>query len=457
VDETITDAFEATPTRERQVTRLVFLTNADDPRIASSYHSLDDLDEVRFHRGPRATARDGRSLRLTFDDARMSSAHGSLQRRDGRWVLEDPSSKNGTLVDGAITRRAELVDGSVLELGRCFFMFRTSRLTRDPPAAFAGDLAAGELARLATFSPALAADYAPIARLAASTVSVVVTGETGTGKEVVARAIHELSGRAGAFIAVNCGALPPALVEAELFGHRRGAFSGAVIDRRGLVRSSDGGTLFLDEIGELPVSAQAALLRVLQEREVLPVGDDRPVGVDLRVVAATLRDLDAAVDEGRFRADLRARLAGHAVTLTPLRERLEDLGLLLAALLDRLTPRRVRFAPSVLRTLLAHDWPDNIRGLEQVLRTALALAANDTIELDDLPVTLRRARPTQPVAMPRSVLPTDDLSLRETLVALLAANDGNVVAIARTLGKQRAQIYKWIKRFGIDLAMFRRA
>jgi transcriptional regulator with AAA-type ATPase domain len=457
VDETITNAFEVKPPRERHLTRLVFLTNADDPRIASSYHSLEDLDEVRFHRGPRAVARTCRTLSLTFDDARMSSSHGSLQLQDGRWVLEDPSSKNGTLVNGAIMRWAELADGSVFELGRCFFMFRTSMLAGDPPSQFAGDIEARELPRLATFSPALAADYEAIARLAASTVSIVLCGETGTGKEVIARAIHELSRRAGAFTAVNCGALPPALVEAELFGHRRGAFSGAVSDRRGLVRSSDGGTLFLDEIGELPVIAQAALLRVLQEREVLPVGDDRPVGVDLRVVAATLRDLDLAVDEDRFRGDLRARLAGHVVTLAPLRERLEDLGLLLAALLDRLTTRPVRFAPAALRALLAHDWPDNIRGLEQVLRTALALAATDTIELGDLPATLRRVRPTLPTPTPRSLLPADDLGLRETLVALFAANDGNVLAVARALGKQRAQIYKWIKRFGIDLATFRRA
>src|SRR6266852_6634237 len=171
--------------------------------------------------------------------------------------------------------------------------------------------------------------------VAASTVSVVLQGESGTGKEVAATAMHRLSGRVGPFLPVNCGGLPETLIESELFGSRKGAFSGADKDRPGLFRSADGGTLFLDEIGELPASAQSALLRVLQDGEILPIGATQPIRVDVRFLAATNRNLDAQVARGLFRADLLARISGFAVWLPPLRERREDMGILIAALLNR--------------------------------------------------------------------------------------------------------------------------
>ncbi|MEO8706515.1 MAG: sigma 54-interacting transcriptional regulator [Kofleriaceae bacterium] len=452
-DHTIPDSLEAKRRDpERLITRLVFIVNAEDPRLPSSYHSLDDLDEVSFHRGPRSATRSGRTLRLAFDDGRISSAHGRLRRFGSRWTLDDPTSRNGCMVDGEVTRAAGMTDGSVLELGRSFFVFRQTRFAPELPARFAGDFEASALpAQLATFSPALTVDHVALERLAPSAVSIVLSGETGTGKEVAARAIHALSRREGAFVAVNCGALPATLVEAELFGYRRGAFSGAVADRRGLIRSADGGTLFLDEIGELPLPAQAALLRVLQEREVVPIGDDRPVAVDLRIVAATLRDLDEAVEDERFRGDLRARLTGHTVVLPTLRERREDFGLLLSALLERLAPQPIRFAPAALRLLLAHHWPDNIRELEQVLRTAIALTPDATIDVDHLPASVTAPRPAAP---PEDIDP-EDSQLRQTLVAQLAAHAGNVKHVADALGKQRAQIYKWVTRLGIDLAAYR--
>src|SRR5207302_1217977 len=189
-------------------------------------------------------------------------------------------------------------------------------------------------------------------------------GETGTGKEVIARAIHAASRRPGAFVAVNCGALAPNLVESELFGHKKGAFSGATEDHNGLVRAADKGTLLLDEIGDLPVPTQAALLRVLQQREVLPLGTTKPMPVDLRVVAASHRDLEAEVGAGRFREDLWSRLAGYTAQLPALRDRREDLGLLVAALLARLVQTRpIRFTSEAGLALVQYDWPRNVREL----------------------------------------------------------------------------------------------
>ena len=214
----------------------------------------------------------------------------------------------------------------------------------------------------------------------------------------MARAIHELSGRRGAFVGVNCGALPQALIEDELFGHRRGAFTGAVDDRPGLVRSAEGGTLFLDEIGELPAASQVAFLRVLQEREVVPLGSDRPIKVDIRLCAATLRDLDELVASGRFRRDLHARLFDLTIELPPLRERRADLGLLVRALLARIPGGAgARFAPAALRALVRHDWPSNIRELEKALRGAVARASGEAIELRHLPEAARREPRDAPV------------------------------------------------------------
>jgi transcriptional regulator with GAF, ATPase, and Fis domain len=449
------DGVEET-TSVRIATRLVFLADVENPELASSSHALDEIDEVRFHRGDRSIERTGRVLKLGFPDARMSSDHGRLIRHDRRWVVDDPASKNGTLVDGAVARRTILGSTALLELGRTFLWFAHSQVDK-VPSHLTGDVDASQLpawpAGMTTFSPVLAQAFGNLVRLAALPVPILLLGETGTGKEVIAKAIHELSRRRGDLVAVNCGALPPTLLESELFGHRRGAFSGATADRRGLVRSADGGTLFLDEIGELPNASQVAFLRVLQEHQVLPVGDDRPVAVDLRVVAATLRDLTTAVDAGKFRTDLYARLAGHVVELLPLRDRREDLALLIATLHERIagTPA-IKIAAPALRMLVRHDWPRNIRELEQVLTSAIALAT-ERIELEHLPESLRTPR-VAAAPQPR-LLDDDDRELRERLVALLAEHEGNVFAVAEVLGKQRQQIYKWIKRLAIDLTEFR--
>jgi len=448
--------------------RLVFIANADNLDEPTSSHCLDELDAVELGRGLRSAERTttpgGRVLRISVPDGRMSSTHGSLRRSADSWVFEDLGSKNGSFVEGAPADKALLRDGAVLELGRCCFLFRESAITGALPARLRTDVDASQLpARpdgMATFSPSLARDHDAMAQLAANpAVSFVLRGETGTGKELIARALHELSKRSGQFVAVNCGALPAALIETELFGHRRGAYSGAIGERRGLIRSADGGTLLLDEIGELPLASQTALLRVLQEHEVLPVGDDRPVRVDLRIVAATLRDLDAEVAAGQFRADLYARLAGHVVTLPALRERREDLGLVISAILRRTSSSGIRFAPAALRACLQYRWPHNVRELEQALRTAVSRAPGGAVTLDLLPDALALRREQPGAQLPRVSSPTldpADHALRERLVELLSAHEGNVMGVAETLGKQRAQIYKWVKRLAIDLTAFRR-
>jgi transcriptional regulator with GAF, ATPase, and Fis domain len=448
---------------------------------------LADLDEVVLGRGgARSVAVDAgaplRRMVVRVPDPWMSSAHATLSKIFGRWVLEDTNSKNGTILNGEPQKRAFLANGDVIELGHTFFVFRDGLPTAsDEPAQLEARLNP-TLAGLSTLLPGFGQTLRKLTQVARSEVSVVLSGESGTGKEVVARAVHALSARPGAFVAVNCGALPDTLVETELFGYRKGAFSGAAEDRPGLVRSADKGTLFLDEIGDLPLSSQAAFLRVLQEREVVPVGGTRPVDVDVRLVAATHRDLDALVDEDKFRGDLFARISGIKVTLPPLRERREDLGLLIAALLVKVCgpeAAKVTFQPEAARALLRHRWPMNIRELEKTLAAAVVLAGDNPIDVDHLPPLVAAAltappspptvevlEPTGPaMAVPgrededsdeERPLGAEDLQRKEELTALLKEHKGNVSQVARIMGKARMQIQRWIKRYRIDAEGFRK-
>jgi transcriptional regulator with GAF, ATPase, and Fis domain len=391
------------------------------------------------------TEDDERTLALCLDDPRMSTVHARLTRLGGRWILEDLGSKNGTWIGGAAVQQHTLVDGDVFEVGHTMVVFRTTGGDDDdldgwPPAAAMG---------LATLAPELAERFATIVRAAPSMLPVMIRGETGTGKELTARAVHSLSGRRGPFVAINCGALPANLVEAELFGHRVGAFTGAGAERTGVIRSAEGGTLFLDEIGELPEPAQAALLRVLQEGEVTPIGADRPTKVDVRLVTATLRDLEADVERGRFRDDLLGRLLGLTITLPPLRERREDLGLLTAMFLDQLAPGRpLELAPDCVRAIYAYAWPRNIRELERALAAACTLAGS-RIELSHLPESLRACAPPPRMTAPPASLSPDERQLRDELARALLRLGGNVAAVARELGRDRTQVRRWMRRFGL--------
>jgi two-component system response regulator PilR (NtrC family) len=252
-----------------------------------------------------------------------------------------------------------------------------------------------------------------VERIASSRTSVLVTGESGTGKEMVARAIHERGDRRDApLVVVNCGALPETLMESELFGHERGAFTGATSRKEGLFRAAEGGTIFLDEVGELPPGLQVKLLRVLQERRVRPVGGEKELEVDARVVAATNRDLDAEVAAGRFRQDLFYRLNVIRIVVPPLRERREDVPLLAEHFLRKhaaLAGRRLTFAPEAVRWLVQRPWPGNVRELENVVERAVALALGDRITLADL--TDEAAGPAPTHAAPLAALPPEGLDL----------------------------------------------
>jgi transcriptional regulator with PAS, ATPase and Fis domain len=382
----------------------------------------------------------------------MSGEHLELRHVDGRWVARDLGSKNKLLLDGQKVDEAELSDGVLLQLGHTFFRFRTEFPAVDPPTLDVQDLPGG-ITPLTTLSPRFAEILERATAVAQGKVPVLLVGESGTGKEVLARSIHSQSGRKGAFIAVNCGAIPANLVEAELFGHKKGAFTGASQDRVGWVRASDHGTLFLDEIGDLPLPTQASLLRVIQEAEVVPVGASRPEPLDLRVLAATHRDLKAMVRAEKFRHDLLARLDGITLQLPALRDRSEDIPLLLVLLLRKLAPERpdLRLTPAAAQTILSHDWPLNIRQLEQALSGALALSGSGPIERAHLPAAVLEA--AEPQAAPD--LDPSEVRHREELIQLLGQHEGNITAVAKALGKGRTQIIRWIKRYGIDIKSLR--
>ncbi len=399
--------------------------------------SLAGIETVEIGRGQvRAIKKTGNALRIDCPDPYMSSSHLRFERERAHWVVVDAGSRNGILVDGAKQDRAIVTERDVIEAGRSFFMLREDELAGPAELLATSD-------PLTTLDPELAARFDELRRIAQSDISVLVGGPTGTGKERVARAIHTLSRRRGELVPVNCAALPASLVESELFGHKKGAFSGAIADAPGLVVASSGGTLFLDEIGDLPAPAQAALLRVLEEHEVRPVGATSVTRVDLRVVAATHRDLDAMIEDDAFREDLIARLAGFELELPALAERRVDLG----AMLAEITPDAT-FAAATIRALLAYAWPRNVRELVRALERAAALAGGGEITPAHLPEEVATAKFTAPV-----VAPPD--ARREELVALLEKHKGNVSKVAQDLGRVRQQVQRWLKRYGLDPERYR--
>ena len=306
-------------------------------------------------------------------------------------------------------------------------------------------------------SEAMAGVYRTIEKAAAYATTVLIQGESGTGKELVARALHVRSPRKERrFVAVNCGAIPEALLESELFGHRRGAFTDAVADKRGLFEEAHEGTLFLDEIGELPLATQVKLLRVLQEGTLRRLGDTKDRQVDVRVVAATVRDLREEVDEGRFREDLFYRLNVLPLRVPPLRERREDIPLLVDHLIERNNARlgtRIRgLDDKAKRLMLAYRWPGNVRELENVLERAMVLADGDVLSDADLPERLREPDPVQ------VVLGAGELSIKktarymeETLIKkALEKTGGNRTQASKLLEiSHRALLYK-IKDYGVE-------
>ena len=437
---------------------LFFVLAAGRPPGDSTRHSLADLDEVVIGRGgPRGWHRDGRRLTLCFDDLWMSEPHARLCRRDGRWRLDCGGAKNSGYQNGRRIADASLDDGDVIELGHSFFVFRAAQPVApgeplDLSAASLRSLPAG----LRSLSPKLRLLFDGLRAVAPAGLRLVIAGETGSGKELLARAAHDLRGRGGPFIAVNCATLPPTLAESELFGFRKGAFSDATEDRPGLVRSAHGGTLFLDEVVELRPSVQASLLRVLQEREVVPLGSTRPVRVDFQLIVASHCDLDEAVASGRFREDLRARLHGLTARMPPLRERREDMGVLLDAITASVSARALLLSRQAVRELLLRPWPRNIRELVACLDVGRTLAREGIIEPHHLRgelLPVGAAPPAHPAIAPQ--LNEKEAALRDRLDSLLREHHGNVTHVARALGKRPTQIYRWLDRCGLDPSTYR--
>ncbi len=286
--------------------------------------------------------------------------------------------------------------------------------------------------------------------------TVLITGESGTGKEILARYIHTLSEREdGPFISVNCGALPETLLESELFGHVKGAFTGAVRDKQGLLVAAKGGTFFLDEVGEMSPALQVKLLRALQEREVVPVGATEPVPIDVRIIAATNRDLEQEMRRGTFRSDLYYRLNVITLHLPPLRERRDDIPLLTEHFLQALAERNggkrpLRVSGEVLETLQRYDWPGNVRELENALERAAVLCDGDLLELHTLPARIVEPQPEPLVSDRPPANPTLEVIERAYILWVLQSEGGNKARAAEVLGIDPSTLYRKLNRYGMS-------
>jgi transcriptional regulator with PAS, ATPase and Fis domain len=376
----------------------------------------------------------GEHVDIDIDDDSVSRRHARLYVGDPVRI-EDLGSRHGTVVLGKRLAAAEIATlplGATAELGATSVVLHRGRHTAADAAAPEGALVVDD---------AMQRLYALLDTIAPSAMSVLILGETGTGKEVYARAVHARSTRAARpFVALNCASLVESLLESELFGHEKGAYTGAAAAKPGLLEMADGGTVFLDEIGELPPTTQAKLLRVLENGEVLRVGSVKPRHIDVRVVAATNVDLDAAIQNGWFRRDLYYRLNGFVVNLPPLRERRRDIMPLAQRFAAALG--RSRFTDAAERALCEHAWPGNVRELKTVIERAVLLSAGrGVIDVADLMLAPRRATPTGPVP----TVPQE----RERILEALQRARGNQKEAARLLGFSRQTLAKKLDLHGI--------
>lgn len=411
-----------------------------------------DRDVIRIGARPDAD--------ILLNDVTVSRAHAEIVRSADGTILRDLGSTNGTFVGPVRVREVYLAPDTRFRVG-------TTELIYSPADEIIDILpsTSDRFEGLVGRDIAMREVFGILERVAPTELTVLVTGETGTGKELVSRALHARSARRnGPFIVFDCGAAPESLVESELFGHERGAFTGAVNARDGLFEMADGGTLFIDEVGEMPLEIQPKLLRVLEQREVRRVGSGRIRPVDVRVVAATNRNLRAEVEAGRFRADLYYRLAVVEVDLPPLRERPEDLPLLVDHLIRRSPHNRgvVGVSPDVAGVFAAYHWPGNVRELNNVVERAIPFCDGSLISLAALPDALRSAGSGR---FPRAPTLTAEgltgVPLKEAkdqlieafelqyLVDLIERHGGNVSRAARTAGMDRKSITRLLKKHQI--------
>jgi DNA-binding NtrC family response regulator len=405
-----------------------------------------------------------RSADVGLSDNTVSRRHAEIVRTPEGVLLRDLGSTNGTFVGPIKVREVFLGPDTLFRVGRTELHYRAlDEVVQVAPMAthrFEGMVGA---------SVALREVFGVLDRVAPTGLTVLITGETGTGKELASRAVHARSRRAGgALVVFDCGAAPENLIESALFGHARGAFTGAVEARQGVFEAAHGGTIFLDEIGELPLELQPKLLRVLEQREVRRIGEHDPRPVDVRVVAATNRDLLAEVRAGRFREDLYYRLAVVEVRLPPLRERLADLPMLVNFLLERAPHNRgvVGLTPEVQRLFESYRWPGNVRELHNVVERALPFCDREEITIDALPAALRAAAASRETRVPGAgaaarVPEVQGLSFRsakdriieafekEYLLDLLERHGGNVSRAARAADMDRKTLSRLMKKHDV--------
>jgi DNA-binding NtrC family response regulator len=391
---------------------------------------------------------------ICVPSAKLSRAHARfLLGADDRVTVEDLGSTNGTWLRGARVTMVEIAVGDEVLVGDVMACVQISAAAE--PAAPRAPAAPDDGGPIAA-SAAMREVLETAARVAESSVSVLLTGETGTGKEVLARYLHDRGPRASKpFVCVNCGAIPEALLESTFFGHERGAFTGASQRQVGVFEEAHGGTVFLDEIGELPLAAQAALLRVLETGRFSRVGSPREIEVDVRVIAATHRDLEALCAEGAFRADLYYRLGVVVITLPPLRERREDVEPLVRRFMARSGSRVRAVTKEALALLAAYAWPGNIRELRNAVERAVVLARGAEIDVADLPARVREGARPPPPREPAGTLAGGDLRARlqeyevRMLLETLEASGWNQSEAARRLGMPIRTLSNKVKALGL--------
>ncbi len=399
---------------------------------------------------------------LVLADDTVSRTHCEIVREKKGYLLRDLGSTNGTKVDGTRIKEVYLAPGALISVGKVEIRVKpyAERIELLPSERDSFGEAVGS-------TVAMREIFGLLERLAPTDATVLLGGESGTGKDVLARAIHQHSRREGKpFVVVDCGAVVGTLVESELFGHERGAFTGATATRQGAFELANGGTLFLDEIGELPLDLQPKLLRALEQRSFRRVGGNKEIRVDIRVIAASKRNLKMEVERGKFREDLYFRLAVVPVDVPPLRERRADVPRLVASLLDRFsrtTGRPMRIRPEVVEALRGHDWPGNVRELRNVIERAAYMAdalGKDEVLASHLPFAPAVTAEQGP--SPEPPPPFDDTrSYRENkarfeeeferryVAWLLAKHDGNISAAARAADMDRKYLHKLAKRHGL--------
>lgn len=408
-------------------------------------------DKGRAVRFTSSTVRVGKdpTCDLTLADPSVSRIHLQIEEEPDGYVLRDLGSTNGTRVNGTPVREAVLTPGALIDMGGTSLRFEAyDRMVPVLPAT--EDRFHGLIGR----SAAMRELFGHLKLAAPTMLSVLLLGETGCGKEVAARALHEASPRAnGPFTVFDCGSVDRELVGAALFGHSEGAYTGAAASRKGAFQAAHGGTLFIDEVGELPVDLQPRLLRALERREVQPLGTDKVVKVDVRVVAATHRDLDAMVAAGTFRQDLLFRLSGLVLQLPPLRARRDDIALLAEHMLSQLQPG-ARLTPAASALLEGYAWPGNVRELRHAMERAAAFAQGSTV--DAAHVRLGPVRMGQPQPPAAAVIASADapvLSLQDAELAALKtalrASNGNKSHAARLLGIARKTLREKMARYGL--------